>query len=100
MRGSAANEALMAIPAQHPTPIHAEARDLDGDGQEEVLLDNGHLRLVLAPADGGRLREWTVRAADGAALNLFSGAGAADRGSGLAPRLTLNGAQPTIQPGL
>jgi hypothetical protein len=55
----------MATPGERPAPVHAEMRDLDGDGQDEVILDNGHLRLVLAPADGGRLRAWTVRTADG-----------------------------------
>ena len=81
----------------------AEARDLDGDGYDEVILDNGRTRLVLAPAQGGRLREWAYRAAPGAlARTLFAAAASesVDGGDGTALRLALDGGTPEIRPGL
>jgi alpha-amylase/alpha-mannosidase (GH57 family) len=35
--------------------------DFDGDGQEDVILDNRHARLIVSPADGGTLFEWDYK---------------------------------------
>jgi hypothetical protein len=68
-----------------------------------VILDNGQTRLVLAPARGGRLREWAYRDRAGApARNLFAAVASEsiDSDDGTALRLALDGGAPEIRPGL
>src|SRR5438128_1169527 len=81
-------------------PVQAALRDLDGDGHDEVVLDNGRQRL--APARGGRLAGWSVRLDSGPERNLFAtyAAEAIEPASGTALRLRVAGHQPQIAPGL
>lgn len=77
-------------------------RDVNGDGHDEVVLDNGPMRLVIAPAAGGRLTEWTYRPDAAASYNLFR-AGSSDLiedQSGTRLRLALAGHTPEIRAGL
>jgi hypothetical protein len=93
----------MANDDNMPAPMVAQARDLDADGQDEVILDNGRTRVVLAPAHGGRLREWTYRPDPPApARNLFAAAAyeSVDGAGGTALRIMMDAAQPGIGPGL
>ncbi len=82
--------------------VAAEIRDLDGDGQDEIVLDNGAMRLVLTPAQGGRLTEWTVRPGAGTAYNLFRAHSSdpIEDSGGTQFRLALDGQTPEIRPGL
>jgi hypothetical protein len=93
----------MAFAADEPAAMRAESRDLDSDGQDEVLLDNALMRLVVTPAQGGRLREWVYQpGGPGTERNLFA-AEASDLiedGNGAALRLAVEGQQPEIQSGL
>lgn len=91
----------MAEATDRPAVFTARA-DVDGDGQAEVVLENAQMRLVVAPADGGRLRDWTYRPAPEQVYNLFRADSSdlvEDRG-GTQPRLVLEGHTPEIRPGL
>jgi hypothetical protein len=91
----------MTEPTDRPA-VFTAISDVDGDGQDEVVLENGPMRLVLAPADGGRLREWIVRPAPGQAYNLFraDSSDSVEESGGTQLRLALEGHTPEIRPGL
>lgn len=38
-----------------------ESYDFDGDGQDDLILDNREARLIVSPADGGTLFEWDYK---------------------------------------
>ncbi len=47
---------------------YAELVDLDGDGEDELVMANSHVFAVIAPQHGGRLVYLTTRSEHGAAL--------------------------------
>jgi starch synthase len=54
--------------ARPERPARAEERDIDQDGEDEVILSNEHLYAVICPPQGGRLTYLFARTADGAVL--------------------------------
>jgi len=52
--------AFAAVPFGNQ-PLSAREADLDGDGQAEVVLENAHVRLILAPAEGGVVKSLRVK---------------------------------------
>jgi hypothetical protein len=56
-----------------PAPwIEHRVSDFDMDGQEEILVQTQDLSVMLAPAAGGALKEWDLRARDCSLLTVMS----------------------------
>ncbi|HOE66766.1 MAG TPA: DUF1926 domain-containing protein [Candidatus Hydrogenedentes bacterium] len=57
----AAERVLDAIAHKDDNWMTVESLDFDGDGRDEVILENAHLSLGLSPLDGGTLFEWSFK---------------------------------------
>ncbi len=56
-----AERAMDQIEHKNARWLNIEATDFDGDGKDEIVVENTHLTLGLAPEDGGTVFEWSLK---------------------------------------